>query len=199
MSTILHSDQQKPPDVHRETRVHSPVGAIELCRCSNDFIDTILGFITAPFLQELIFAHECPYSGLAPTIIQFLGRSKCTLTSLSLRVPLDPEEVLAVLEPPCVREVVHLDIGCGEEEEDRVVTCSPCIDALAKRGVLPNLRVLKFRSNGELDGSMVLAMIASRRPVLPELRIEGWRKYPVLSPAAVQALGADGLEVMLSS
>ncbi|KAJ7830351.1 hypothetical protein B0H14DRAFT_3872687 [Mycena olivaceomarginata] len=182
MSTILHSNQQEPPDVHRDTRVHSPIGAIELRRCTNDFIDTILGFLTAPFLQELIFAHECPYSGLAPTIIQFLGRSKCTLTSLSLRVPLDPEEVLAVPEPPCVREVVHLDIGCGEEEEDRVFTCSP-----------------SEATRAELEGSMVLAMIASRRPVLRELRIEGWRKYPVLSPAAVQALGADGLEAVYES
>jgi hypothetical protein len=71
------------------------------------------------------------------------------------------------------------------------------VDALATRDILPILRVLKFRSYAELEETMFLDMVARRRPVLRELRIEGWWDCPVPSPAAVQVLGEDGLEVIL--
>jgi hypothetical protein len=57
--------------------------------------------------------------------------------------------------------------------------------------IIPNLRVLEleFQGNTVLEETTELAMVASRRPVLRELRITG---YSVLSAAAVQALGAGG-------
>ncbi|KAJ7811048.1 hypothetical protein B0H14DRAFT_3880238 [Mycena olivaceomarginata] len=96
-----------------------------------------------------------------------------------------------ILESPYARGVVHLSICCYAEKTSNRPRC---IDTLAPHDILPNHRVLEWEDNTELKETAVLAIIASRRPTLRQLLIEG---YPVLSPAAVQALGEDGLEVIL--
>jgi hypothetical protein len=176
--------------------VQSPIGVLTLNFCETSFIDAVLSSLTAPSLEELIiFGSVATASTLPPTILSFLSRSNCTLTSLSLRISLEQHELLSILESPSVRGVVHLDIGCQPAQRTRRHVLR--VDALATRDILPNLRVLKFRSYAELEETTVLDMVARRRPMLRELRIEGWWDCPVPSPAAVQAFGEDGLEVIL--
>ncbi|KAJ7811069.1 hypothetical protein B0H14DRAFT_1475983 [Mycena olivaceomarginata] len=129
-----------------------------------------------PSLEELLIRTVHPYSDLAPTILSFLDRPRCPLTSLSLGIPLALDELLSILESPSARAIVHLDIS-DEEVPPPIGTL--CVNILAKRDILPNLRVLKFKSNAELKESAVLAMVARRRPVLCERRITGWWHHPV--------------------
>ncbi|KAJ7830352.1 hypothetical protein B0H14DRAFT_3872688 [Mycena olivaceomarginata] len=172
--------------------VTSPISALILDDCEAIFMDLVLGSLTAPFLERLVISPSCLSSStLGSIIVSFLSRSKCPLTHLSLGVLLDDDELFSILESPYARDVVHLSICCYTEKTSNRPRC---IDALATHDILPNLRVLELEGNTELEETAVLAIIASRRPTLRQLRIEG---YPLLSPAAVQALGEDGLEVML--
>ncbi|KAJ7364477.1 hypothetical protein DFH08DRAFT_930390 [Mycena albidolilacea] len=176
--------------------VRSPICALTLNFCETTFIDTVLSSLTAPSLEELtIFGSVATSSTLPSTILSFLSRSNCTLISLSLRISLEQHELLSILESPFVRGVVDLDIGCQPAQRTRRHVLR--VDALATRDILPNLRALKFRSYAELEETTILDMVVRRRPMLRELRIEGWWDCPVPSPAAVQALGEDGLEVIL--
>jgi hypothetical protein len=180
-------------DLYPVAKVQSPICALELHLCETMFMGTILDHLTASSLEELVLSHPRAGSNLAPTILAFLNRSKCTLTHLSLRIPLDAEGLLSILESPYARGILHLDIRNGD-----IDAVERCIDVLASGRILPNLRVLEFHSNVNLEETAVMTMVASRRPVLQELRIGGWPHCPLLSLEAVQALGADGLELMLS-
>ncbi|KAJ7865628.1 hypothetical protein B0H14DRAFT_2440227 [Mycena olivaceomarginata] len=180
-------------DLYPVAKVQSPICALELHLCETMFMGTILDHLTASSLEELVLSHPRAGSNLAPTILAFLNRSKCTLTHLSLRTPLDAEGLLSILESPYARGILHLDIRNGD-----IDAVERCIDVLASGRILPNLRVLEFHSNVNLEETAVMTMVASRRPVLQELRIGGWPHCPLLSLEAVQALGADGLELMLS-
>ncbi|KAJ7827977.1 hypothetical protein B0H13DRAFT_2680280 [Mycena leptocephala] len=63
---------------------------------------------------------------------------------------------------------------------------------------ISTLAVFRPDFHAALEEASVLEMVASRRPVLRELRIQSPKLHPILSQAAVQMLGAEGMEVMLS-
>ncbi|KAJ7301664.1 hypothetical protein DFH08DRAFT_993425 [Mycena albidolilacea] len=113
------------PDLSPATHVRPPRGAIELDCCTNDFVATILGFLTAHSLEELLIRTFHPYSNLAPTILSFLNRSRGPLTSLSLGIPLALDELLSILESPSARAIVHLDIS---DEEVPLPIGTLCVD-----------------------------------------------------------------------
>ncbi|KAJ7679007.1 hypothetical protein DFH06DRAFT_1414730 [Mycena polygramma] len=162
------------------------------------FCITGLSSLVAPALKELALSTHKDSSGnldspgtlASPTIISFLSRSACALTSLCLSLPLRAEDFIHILDSPHTRSVVHLDISNKMSTQ--------WMEALTSRGLVPHLHTLGFRADRTLTEAPVLTMVANRRPALRELRIASPRLHPVLSQAAVQALGADGMEVFLS-
>ncbi|KAJ7679020.1 hypothetical protein DFH06DRAFT_503569 [Mycena polygramma] len=171
--------------------IRSPIHGLELDG-SMRFMTTVFSSLTAPALKELRVTtyKEFPDTPASPTIISFLSRSACMLTSLCLALPLPDEDFIGILDSPHTRSVVHLDISNKMSTQ--------LVEALTSRGLVPNLRALGFRADPTLPEAPVLTMVASRRPVLRELRIASLKLHPVLSQAAVQALGANGMEVFLS-
>jgi hypothetical protein len=174
--------------------IRSPVRALEL-HDRQQFVTDVLRSLTAPSLEELtitLFGTERG-SDLTPTIAAFLSRSACALTSLCLRVRLSEDELFSILDSSHTRSIVDLDIGSVFAP-----ISTRYIEVLTTRRLVPDLRVLTFRGHKALEEASVLEMVASRRPVLRELRIQSPKLHPILSQAAVQMLGAEGMEVMLS-
>ncbi|KAJ7928807.1 hypothetical protein B0H13DRAFT_2544596 [Mycena leptocephala] len=160
-----------------------------------DFVTDVLRSLTAPSLEELtitLFGTEWG-SDLTSTIAAFLSRSACALTSLCLRVRLSEDALFSILDSSHTRSIVDLDIGSVFAP-----ISTRYIEVLTTRRLVPDLRVLTFRGHQALEEASVLEMVASRRPVLRELRIQSPKLHPILSQAAVQMLGAEGMEVMLS-
>ncbi|KAJ6507936.1 hypothetical protein C8R47DRAFT_1100046 [Mycena vitilis] len=188
-----------PPEEAPPGNVRSTVHALKL-HGYTDSCTTVLNSLTAPALKELELSsysherldpnHDSPSTLAPPAIISFLSRSACALTSLCLSLPLRAEDFIAILDSPHTRSVVHLDISNKMSLQ--------WIEVLTSRGLVPNLRALGFRADPTLTEASVLTMVASRRPVLRVLRIASPKPRSVLSHAAVQALGADGMELFLS-
>jgi len=180
------------PSISVESVQSSPIRALELHECHEFFVGMVLDSLTAPLLEELtITPYNVYHSKLAAPIRSFLSRSACALTLLCLRVPLPEDDLLAILNSPCARGITHLEFG--------TLTSSRCIDALTTADLVAGLRALAFGSHPTfIEQASVLALAASRRPVLRELRVQSRKSRPVLSQDAVDVLGTEGMELMLS-
>ncbi|KAJ6532028.1 hypothetical protein B0H19DRAFT_1081932 [Mycena capillaripes] len=87
-----------------------------------------LGSITTPSPEELAITrssfNDMTSSRLASTIIAFLRRSSCALTSLRLHVSLSEDDLCNILDSAQTRGIVHLDV-C---DKPRATISKFCID-----------------------------------------------------------------------
>ncbi|KAJ7024770.1 hypothetical protein C8F04DRAFT_151994 [Mycena alexandri] len=186
--------------------VQSPISALEVGRCTARFVEDLLNTLTTPSLKELSIStnlHWSPnfniFDAHLPTaesiIIMFLSRSACALTSLCLYVTISDHDLLTILESPHVYGLVRLAIS-----SESSTLSAEMVDALTTRSLVPHLQSLDINlpsRGGGLTEATVLAMLERRHPVLHTLRITQEKVDPLLSQAAIEALGAKGMEIML--
>ncbi|KAJ7193920.1 hypothetical protein GGX14DRAFT_476934, partial [Mycena pura] len=161
-----------------EAPVHSAISALSIEICHPEFVDELAKVLVAPRLKK--FEH-------LSSINQLLGHSSCTLTHLIIHLAdATLRELLTILDSPCARYIVYLELDCGISKE--------VVDALATlaRDIVPDLRSLSLQDCWRLDDADVLALHASRRPVLQQLCCPTNDLH--LSPGVLQALESAGLE-----
>ncbi|KAJ7693793.1 hypothetical protein B0H16DRAFT_1847763, partial [Mycena metata] len=175
--------------------VKSPIGALEVGRCTPAFVTDLVNSLTTPSLKKLSITPDRPLSShfetsdedLTSIIILFLRHSACTLTSLNLDVAIPGRDLVSILGLLEVSSLLHLTIG-GQAE---------LVDALTTHGLLPHLQSLDMNSwFCRLTEATVVAMLESRRPMLRTLRIRQDKMNSLLSQATVNELIEKGLEVL---
>ncbi|KAJ7755438.1 hypothetical protein B0H16DRAFT_1458527 [Mycena metata] len=176
--------------------VKSPIGALEVGRCTPVFVAGLLNSLTMPSLKKLRISatgsFEISYEDLTSIIILFLRRSACALTSLNLDVNIpgrdfDLVSILGLLE---VCGLLHLAIG------ERALSAE-LVDALTTHGLVPHLQSLDMDPlSCTLTEATVVAMLESRHPVLHTLRIKQGKVDPFLSQATINELRGKGMEVL---
>ncbi|KAJ7189452.1 hypothetical protein GGX14DRAFT_485021 [Mycena pura] len=180
------SDMADPLDAP----VHSAISALTIRRCYSKFVDELAKVLVAPRLKKFAFFER---NGELSSISRFLGHSSCTLTHLTIHLNAYSDatlgELLTILDSPCARYIVDLDLHYRFPKE--------VVDALATRDIVPVLRSLSLRDCRGLDDADVMALHARRRPVLQQLC--GPANSLVLSQGVVQALEAAGLEVVITA
>ncbi|KAJ7193917.1 hypothetical protein GGX14DRAFT_476927 [Mycena pura] len=173
-----------------EAPVHSAISALSIRRCYSEFVDELAKVLVAPRLKKFAFFER---NGELSSISVFLGHSSCTLTHLTIHLNTYSDatlgELLTILNSPCARYIVDLDLDCWISKE--------VVDALATHDIVPVLRSLSLRDCRRLDDADILALHARRRPVLRQLC--GPANNLVLSRGVVQALKAAGLEVVITA
>ncbi|KAJ7168576.1 hypothetical protein C8R46DRAFT_1350205 [Mycena filopes] len=100
--------------------VQSPVTVLRFRHCTQVFSTDILNSLSTPSVTELSIIQDfCGEAfNLASFIIPFSSRSGCTLTSLCLNIRIQDSDLLAILEQPHVRGLVHLDLSFDHHHLD---------------------------------------------------------------------------------
>ncbi|KAJ7679124.1 hypothetical protein DFH06DRAFT_1165785 [Mycena polygramma] len=193
-----HVSLRKINNAGRPASIASPIRiaihTLELFDFALEFLEDVLGSVIAPSLKELTLMTPWISDNVGLIITSFLRRSSCTLTSLSLGFPTLSPDLPSILGSLHLQGIVHLRLDFPATFSYQ----SPLTRMLARRDLVPDLRVLAFVGHMGLTEEDLLKIVTSRRPVLRELRIESRKNrvaHSVLSPTAVDGLIAEGLEV----
>ncbi|KAJ7196858.1 hypothetical protein GGX14DRAFT_672133 [Mycena pura] len=178
--------------------VQLAASALSLNACFEEFIIRFLKVVAAPRLKKFVVSECDQYRtcSFLPSITTFLSNSSCTLTHLALDVWYATlKELLTLLALPQTRHVCALDMDFLPSPLS--TPSAAVVDALATHDIVPNLRSLTLRNCSSVEDAGILALHASRRPVLQQLFLQKCLDPYGLSQTALQALKSDGLEVVI--
>ncbi|KAJ6545049.1 hypothetical protein DFH09DRAFT_659087 [Mycena vulgaris] len=174
-------------DVPSKSQTTSTIRSLTITRCASKFTKELFTSLVAPGLEEFAVESEKNGDNIPRRImISFLDESACPLTHLRINANTSDGDLIQILESPHARNLVHLDLSATERYNWGA-------NVLTSQHLIPHLRTLVLRGNHKFKHAQLLETLASRRPVLRSVRLDGSQRDMNLQ----STVDPDGLEVIL--